>query len=240
MTAVPPMHGDAGGALHLAGVHIDVGPRRLIDGLDLTVHAGACITVMGPSGSGKSTLLAHVAGTLGPPFRASGRCFIGGDDITDLAPHRRRLGIQFQDDLLFPHLSVAGNLAFALPARIRGRDARRAAIERALGEAGLDGFADRDPATLSGGQRARVALMRTLLAEPRALLLDEPFGQLDAALRGEIRRFVFAHAAQRRLPTLLVTHDESDAQAAGGPVVSLAAPDRAASNEGCGRRRGAG
>jgi putative thiamine transport system ATP-binding protein len=211
------------GALCLTGVRIDLRSRPLIEPLDLTVNPGECVTVMGPSGSGKSTLLAHIAGTLDPAFRARGRFFIGGDEITHLAPERRHIGIQFQDDLLFPHLSVGGNLAFALPAHIRGRDSRRAAVEQALREAGLDGFADRDPATLSGGQRARVALMRTLLAQPRALLLDEPFSRLDTPLRSDLRRFVFEHSAERGLPALLVTHDESDAQAAGGPVVMLRA-----------------
>jgi putative thiamine transport system ATP-binding protein len=136
-------------------------------------------------------------------------------------PERRRLGILFQDDLLFPHLSIGGNLAFALPAAIKGREARRQRIDAALRDAGLEGFSGRDPATLSGGQRARVALLRTLLAEPRALLLDEPFAKLDMALREEFRRLVFAHARTRGLPTILVTHDEADAHAAGGAVLRL-------------------
>jgi putative thiamine transport system ATP-binding protein len=140
------------------------------------------------------------------------------------SPEARRVGIQFQDDLLFPHLSVGGNLAFGLGARVRGREARRKCVEAALAEADLAGFADRDPATLSGGQRARVALMRTLLAEPRALLLDEPFNKLDAQLRDDVRRFVFDHARERELPVLLVTHDEADARAAGGRVLRF--PDR--------------
>ena len=178
---------------------------------------------MGPSGSGKSTLLAYIAGTLAAVFTAEGRVSIGGDDVTDLAPERRRVGILFQDDLLFPHLSVGDNLAFALTPALRSRDARRAAIARALEEAELPNFAGRDPATLSGGQRARVALMRTLLAEPRVLLLDEPFNKLDSQLRHDFRRFVFEHASTRGLPILLVTHDAVDADAAGGRVVMLGA-----------------
>ena len=206
-------------ALVLEGVRIALGGRALIDGLDLTIDAGRCVTLMGPSGCGKSTLLAFVAGFIDPVFDARGRVRVGGDDITASAPQLRRLGILFQDDLLFPHLTVGGNLAFALHERVRGRDERRARVDAALSEAGLAGFASRHPATLSGGQRARVALMRTLLAEPRALLLDEPFGKLDAPLRDEVRRFVFDHALERALPILLVTHDEADAVAAGGPVL---------------------
>jgi putative thiamine transport system ATP-binding protein len=206
-------------ALTLAGVHIALAGRPLVAGLDLAIDAGRCVTLMGPSGCGKSTLLAFVAGSIDPAFDASGRVLVGADDVTAWPPERRRFGILFQDDLLFPHLSVGGNLAFALAERVRGRDERRARIDAALAEADLAGFANRHPATLSGGQRARVALMRTLLSEPRALLLDEPFGKLDAQLRDEVRRFVFDHALERALPILLVTHDEADARAAGGPVL---------------------
>ena len=206
-------------ALVLDGVRIALGDRALVDGLDLTVDAGRCVTLMGPSGCGKSTLLAFVAGFIDPAFDAHGRVRVGDDDVTASPPERRRIGILFQDDLLFPHLTVGGNLAFALHERVRDREERRARVEAALREADLAGFASRHPATLSGGQRARVALMRTLLAEPRALLLDEPFGKLDAPLRDEVRRFVFDHALERELPILLVTHDEADARAAGGPVL---------------------
>jgi len=209
------------GALRLDGVEIALGSRTLIPALDLVVEPGECVTVMGPSGCGKSTLLAYLAGTIDPVFRARGRVRVGDEDMSELPPERRRLGVQFQDDLLFPHLSVGGNLAFALAPHVRERRERRRRIEQALDEAGLAGFADRDPATLSGGQRARVALMRTLLAEPRALLLDEPFNRLDAALRGEIRAFVFDHARERHLPALLVTHDVADADAAGGCVIRI-------------------
>jgi len=208
-------------ALQLRDVRVTLHGRVLIPAMDLTVAPGACATVMGPSGCGKSTLLALIAGTLDPVFNATGRVYIGSADITDEAPERRRVGIQFQDDLLFPHLSVGENLAFALTDRVRERQARRQQVEDALAEAGLSGFAARDPATLSGGQRARVALMRTLLAEPAVLLLDEPFNRLDAQLRQDFRRFVFEHAAQRGLPVLLVTHDAADAEAAGGQVIEL-------------------
>lgn len=207
------------GALSLERVRIAVGGRALVDGLDLAVGAGECATLMGPSGCGKSTLLAFVAGSLAPPFEASGRVLVDGEDVGARPPERRRLGILFQDDLLFPHLTVGGNLAFALAERVRGRRERRERVEAALAEADLAGFGDRDPATLSGGQRARVALMRTLLAEPRALLLDEPFNKLDAQLRDDVRRFVFDHALARAIPVLLVTHDEADAAAAGGRVL---------------------
>jgi putative thiamine transport system ATP-binding protein len=207
--------------LHLDGVALRLGGRTLIPSLTLTVPAGEIVTLTGPSGSGKSSLLDFVCGTLAPAFEPEGRIFLNGRDIGSLPPAQRRVGILFQDDLLFPHLSVAGNLAFALPARIRGRAERRARIESALAEAGLPGFGDRDPATLSGGQRTRVALMRTLLADPQALLLDEPFSKLDPPLRARMRSFVFGHARRRALPTLLVTHDPDDAAAAGGRVISL-------------------
>ncbi len=207
--------------LHLRDVRIMLQARELIPALNLSVAPGECVTVMGPSGCGKSTLLAYIAGSLDPVFRATGRIVVGDVDITDVAPERRRVGIQFQDDLLFPHLSVGENLAFALADRVRERRARLQHIEAALEEADLAGFAARDPATLSGGQRARVALLRTLLAEPEVLLLDEPFNRLDAQLRQDFRRFVFEHAMQRGLPTLLVTHDAADADAAGGKVIAL-------------------
>lgn len=208
--------------LVLDSVTIALRGKNLIEGLSVVVRPGEVVTVMGPSGSGKSTLLAHLCGTLDSVFAASGRVRIGADDLDGMPAHRRRMGILFQDDMLFPHLSVGENLAFGLTPGVRGMAARREAIEAALAEAELPGFADRDPATLSGGQRSRVALMRTLLAAPRALLLDEPFGRLDAALRDRIRRFVFDHAHSRALPVLLVTHDPADAQAAGGAVIALA------------------
>lgn len=208
------------GGLVLEGLRILRGGTPLLS-LDLAVAPGEVVSVMGASGSGKSTLLAAVIGTLSPPFTMSGRIRLDGEDVTALPPERRGIGILFQDDLLFPHLSVGDNLAFGLARSVRGRAARRAAVEAALAEVGLAGFAGRDPATLSGGQKLRVALMRTLLAEPRALLLDEPFSSLDADRRAQVRSLVFARAKDRGLPVLMVTHDGADAKAAGGPVVRL-------------------
>jgi putative thiamine transport system ATP-binding protein len=208
--------------LHLQGVALALAGQRLLGPVDARVAPGECLTLMGPSGCGKSTLLAFIAGTLDPVFSATGRVRIGEQDLAPLPPEKRGVGILFQDDLLFPHLSVGGNLGFALPASVGPRTVRQQRIDAALAEAGLAGFAGRDPATLSGGQRARAALLRTLLAEPRVLLLDEPFNKLDAQLRGDFRRFVFDHAVACGLPTVLVTHDAADAGAASGPVIRLA------------------
>jgi putative thiamine transport system ATP-binding protein len=209
----------SGGALSLEAVFIRLGERLLIPPLTCNVQPGEVTTVMGPSGCGKSSLLAFLCGALDPAFTAGGRVRLGDIEIGDLPPERRRIGILFQDDLLFPHMTVAENLAFGLPADV---GARRARVDAALSEAGLAGFGDRDPATLSAGQRARVALLRTLLSQPRALLLDEPFGRLDLRLRDRFRRAVLDHARAQRLPTLLVTHDPADAAAAGGPVIEIA------------------
>ena len=178
---------------------------------------------MGPSGSGKSSLLAAIVGTAPAEFRVAGRVLLDGRDVTREPTERRRIGILFQDPLLFPHMSVGDNLAFGLVARHADR---RAAVEEALAEVGLGGYARRAPATLSGGQRARVALMRTLLAEPRALLLDEPFSGLDRALRDRTRELVFERARERRLPVVLVTHDAEDAEAAGGTVHQIVETQR--------------
>ncbi len=208
-------------SLVIEALEISLAGRRLLALPELTVAAGDVVTVMGPSGSGKSTLLAWLSGALDPAFRARGRVLLDGREVSALAPARRRIGLLFQDDLLFPHLSVAENLAFGLPACIRGRAARQARIAAALEEAELPGFGPRDPATLSGGQRARVALLRTLLSEPRALLLDEPFGKLDVELRARMRGFVFERVRRLGLPTLMVTHDPEDARAAGDHVITL-------------------
>jgi putative thiamine transport system ATP-binding protein len=206
--------------LSLREISIALGRETLV-ALDAAIGPGEALTVMGRSGVGKSTLLAFIAGFLDGDFSARGHVILNGRDVTALPPERRGIGLLFQDALLLPHLSVAGNLLIGLHPAVRGRDARRRAIDDALTEASLDGFGERDPATLSGGEAARVALMRTLLSQPEALLLDEPFSRLDTSLRGQVRAFVFAEARRYGLPVLLVTHDLADAEAAGGRIVSL-------------------
>lgn len=206
-------------ALELHGVTIGVAGRTLIDRLTATVAPGEVLAVMGASGSGKSSLLAWIAGTLEtPPFEACGRLALDGRELTALPIQQRRIGLLFQDDLLFPHMSVHDNLLFALPAAARAdsglpgraRAARLAAAEAALAEAGLHGFGTRMPSSLSGGQRSRVSLLRALLAQPQALLLDEPFSKLDTALRAQMRAFAFATLRTHRVPAILVTHDAAD------------------------------
>lgn len=189
--------------------------------IDTHVEQGGVLTVMGPSGSGKSTLLSTLIGTLAPAFHTTGQIVLNGRDITQAKTNERHIGILFQDHLLFPHMSAGQNLAFGLQPDTTRAGKRQQIIEDALEDIGLSGFAHRDPATLSGGQKARIALMRVLLSEPEALLLDEPFSGLDTELRDQIRTLVFERAKARGLPIVLVTHDIEDAQAAGQNIVRI-------------------
>ncbi|CAM3438603.1 ATP-binding cassette domain-containing protein [Halomonas lysinitropha] len=203
--------------LELRDICISLGSQVLLE-LDAEIGPGEVLTVMGPSGSGKSTLLAYLAGFLAPDFQARGQVLLDGQDISPLPAEKRGMGLLFQDPLLFPHLSVAGNLRFGLPRSVADKAQR---VEGALAQIGLAGFADRDPATLSGGQKARVALMRLLLSAPCAVLLDEPFSKLDTNLRHEMRQLVFDLLREAGLPSLLVTHDREDAEDAGGRMIEL-------------------
>ncbi len=185
--------------------------RVLIENLHIEVPAGAIHTVMGDSGSGKSSLLAAICGTLAPGLQFDGEVALHGQRIDTWPTERRRVGILFQEDLLFAHMTVRENLLFAVPSAPRAqRQQREDKVKAGLADLEMTEFAQADPATLSGGQRARVSLMRALLAEPQALLLDEPFSKLDAALRIRMRQLVFDLVARRRLPVLLVTHDDAD------------------------------
>jgi len=207
--------------LELQNVSLSVGSRQLLS-LSCSVAPGEVITVMGASGTGKSTLLAFIAGFLGDAFTAEGKVLLAGKELNAVPAEKRRIGLLFQDALLFPHLSVAANLKFGLGRKVgespRERDLR---VELALDSIGLAGFGDRDPASLSGGQQSRVALMRLLLSEPKAILLDEPFSNLDMQLREEIRTFTFDTLRAANVPAFLVTHDLADAQPAGGKIIAL-------------------
>ena len=195
-------------SLHLHIDELRIATTTLVRDLDLSVAPGDIHTVMGPSGSGKSSILSAVVGTLAPGMSFRGTVSLLGRRIDDLPTEQRKVGILFQDDLLFAHMTVAENLLFGVPP---GPIAlRRARVAQGLDDLELGGFGDADPATLSGGQRARVALMRALLADPQALLLDEPFSRLDAQLRTRMREFVFALVRRRGVPVLMVTHDADD------------------------------
>ena len=182
--------------------------RVLVQDLTLIIPNGSVATLMGASGSGKSSVLSAIAGTVGPGLEVDAHISLYGRRIDRLPSYQRQVGLLFQDDLLFAHMTVAENLLYAVPAgNLKNRLDQ---VHQALQEAGLEGMGNRDPSTLSGGQRARVALMRALLAQPQALLLDEPFSKLDAKLREQFRAFVFAHIRKRGIPALLVSHDSSD------------------------------
>ncbi|NRB25286.1 ATP-binding cassette domain-containing protein [Shewanella sp.] len=188
--------------------------------LDETIKGGEVLTIMGPSGSGKSTLLNWLAGMLPLGFTATGQLYLNTIKITDAPSHMRHIGLLYQDPLLFPHLSVAGNIAFAMPKGDPKK--RRHDISQALSQLGMRGMELRRPQSLSGGQQARVALLRVLLSQPQAVLLDEPFSKLDSQLRQETRQLVFDLIKRHQLPAIMVTHDETDANAAQGKVITLA------------------
>ncbi|MFM4950174.1 ATP-binding cassette domain-containing protein [Aeromonas dhakensis] len=179
----------------------------------LQVAPGEVLTLMGPSGCGKSSLLAALAGVLpaSGPIRLEGDVTLGARRLTQLPPQARRIGMLFQDDLLFDHLTVAENLMFGMPASVEGHRARREKGVAALAQVDLTNQADKLPGALSGGQKARVSLLRALLAEPEALLLDEPFSRLDKPLRAAFRSLVFTQVKALTIPAILVTHDEDDA-----------------------------
>lgn len=209
--------------LRLSRVSVRLGEQRLFTPLTLTAEPGKVTAIVGRSGAGKSSLLSFLCGLLKAPLHGDGEVLLDSEPLHRLPPESRRLGLMFQDPLLFPHLTVADNLAFGLRARMSARR-RLSVIRGALESVGLAGFEDRDPDTLSGGERTRVALMRMMLAEPRGVLLDEPFASLDPETRATTRALVFDELRRRRLPALLVTHDTQDIEAAGGPVIILATP----------------
>lgn len=177
--------------------------------LSFSVNPGEVLTLMGPSGCGKSTLLSTIAGHLNSEFSFHGNCYLHNILLDNLPIEERKVGILFQDDMLFPHLNVWENLAIALPNSVKKSDRKSRALETLI-EHRLDTLAYHAPLSISGGQRARISLLRMLLAEPNAVLLDEPFSKLDASLRLDFKQWVFSQIKQRGLPALMVTHDITD------------------------------
>jgi putative thiamine transport system ATP-binding protein len=205
-------------SLVLENISAYVGDARIFEKLSLSIAPGEIVTVMGTSGSGKTSLLSAVAGDLPAPLYGVGKVILNGRDLSAVRPELRRIGRLFQDDLLFPHLTVGENLLFGVERSPKLE--RIAMMKTGLQRIELDGFEDRAPHTLSGGQRSRVALMRALLAKPDAMLLDEPFSKLDRELRSTIRDYTFAHLQERKIPSLLVTHDFEDVPK-GGRVIHV-------------------
>jgi sulfate transport system ATP-binding protein len=196
----------------IEGIEKEFGPYAALRGVSFKAEAGELIAVLGPSGSGKTTLLRVVAG-LEQPDR--GRVIFGDVDAATLSLRERRIGFVFQHYALFRHMTVLENVAFGMRAQPRryrpsSFEIKRRALEL-LDLVQLTGFPDRYPAQLSGGQRQRVALARALAIKPRTLLLDEPFGALDAKVRKELRRWLREFHDQTGHTTLFVTHDQDEA-----------------------------
>ncbi len=211
------------------------GPPDVLDGVDLSVAEGTITTVLGASGSGKTTLLRVVAGF---EHIWSGTVRVGGRVVDDgrrtVAPQRRHVGYVAQDGALFPHMTVAANVAFGLPRSWRGRHSRRARVASLLELVDLAGMEGRYPHQLSGGQQQRVALARSLATRPGIILLDEPFSALDAALRAGVRAEVGQILRRAATTVVLVTHDQDEALSFSdhvavlrdGRIVAHATPDR--------------
>lgn len=197
------------------------GKRPLLE-VNVEIKAGEVVSIMGPSGSGKSSLLNAIAGQLREPFKQTGCIYLNTALIDDLPPYKRKIGVLYQDPLLFEHMNVGENIAFAMVQNKQiAASQRQTRIAAMLESVGLADMAIRPVHSLSGGQQARVALLRTLAASPSAVLLDEPFSKLDINTRGQMRKWVFEQLLKRQLPTLMVTHDKQDAIAAGGRIIEL-------------------
>ena len=194
--------------LAVEGIVKRFGPVAALGGVDLDVAEGEFLTILGPSGSGKTTLLKTVAGFEAPD---EGRVRLGGQDITDAPPRRRDVGMVFQNYALFPHMTVAGNVAFPLEMRRRPRAEIARRVDEALALVELQALAARLPRQLSGGQQQRVALARAIVFGPRLLLLDEPFGALDRKLRESLQLEVRRLQRRLGLTTLFITHDQEEA-----------------------------
>jgi spermidine/putrescine ABC transporter ATP-binding subunit len=195
-------------ALRLAGVEKYYGATPAVAGVDLVVEQGMFVTLLGPSGCGKTTTLGLIAGFFPP---TAGEIFLQGKAVAGLPPFRRNIGVVFQDYALFPHMTVAENVAFGLEMRKIPREETTKRVADALDLVRLGKVADRGPLEISGGQRQRVALARALVIRPDLLLLDEPLSNLDLKLREEMRIEILAIQRQLGIATVFVTHDQGEA-----------------------------
>jgi sulfate transport system ATP-binding protein len=195
-------------AIHVNGVTKRFGDFTALDDVSLEIPGGSLTALLGPSGSGKSTLLRVVAGLERPD---AGEVAIDGEDVTRVAPQHRGVGLVFQHYAAFKHMTVRNNIAFGLRVRKRPKQEIRARVEELLHLVQLEGLGDRYPSQLSGGQRQRMALARALAVEPSVLLLDEPFGALDARVRRELRDWLRRLHDEVHVTTVLVTHDQEEA-----------------------------
>ncbi len=194
--------------ISVQGVSKRFGDFVALDDVSLEVPDGSLTALLGPSGSGKSTLLRIIGGLEAP---SSGTVLIDGDDVTRVPPQRRGIGFVFQHYAAFRHMTVRDNVAFGLKVRKQSKERIRDRTSELLGIVGLAGYADRYPNQLSGGQRQRMALARALAVQPRLLLLDEPFGALDAKVRAELREWLRRLHEEVAVTTLIVTHDQEEA-----------------------------
>ena len=218
MTAAPRARGSSDGALALRGITRRFGDYTAVDDVSFEVGQGELLGLVGASGSGKITTLRIVAGYEAPD---AGSVTLAGADITSLPPERRGFGMVFQHYALFPHMSVAHNVAFGLEARGVNKSDRLEKARQALAAVGLDGAGDRAIQSLSGGEQQRVALARAMVIEPRALLLDEPLSNLDPTLRQTMRNDLRAMLRRVGVPALFVTHDQEDAFAISDRIALL-------------------
>lgn len=203
--------------LTLENLHITQGSFSLTAHFDLP--ARGITAIVGPSGGGKSTLLSAIAGFLAP---ASGKVGWQGKNLTPLPPGRRPVSVLFQDNNLFPHLSIADNVGLGLRPDLRLDSGQRAKVAMTLSDVGLDGFGPRKPAALSGGQQSRVALARVLLADRALVLLDEPFAALGPGLKADMLELVRTTLKAAGKTVLMVTHDPFDAKSVADHVVLVA------------------
>jgi sulfate transport system ATP-binding protein len=204
--------------IEVRGIGKKFGDFVALEDIDLSVRTGALTALLGPSGGGKSTLLRIIAGLEKPD---TGTVEIDGADATRLAPRHRDVGFVFQHYAAFTHLSVYRNVAFGLEIRKRPKDEIRRRVRELLELVHLEQFADRLPAELSGGQRQRMALARALAVEPRVLLLDEPFGALDAKVRKELRDWLRRLHDEVHVTTVFVTHDQEEALEVSDEIVVI-------------------